>query len=180
MHDVGQQALVVLVSASSKGDELRRDLATRGLAVAGATGGLSHLRRSLVRERMAGPVILCVTLDDATFRRHGNTLARMLDDRASFATPLHAIGLAGATVSASAWASIGCDAWARNLDEVVSLVERLAGEHIPASPRATAPGGRLGRAAADLNGPDLHESDLNDSALNIDPLRAETREMDLR
>jgi hypothetical protein len=164
MHHVGEQ-LIVLVSGSDAGDALRRELAARGLPPVSATANLAHLRRSLVREGFRSPVILCITLDEATLRRHGRALARLLDDRTAFPTALHAIGVACDGTPVGDWAAIGCDAWASSVAELEGLVDRFA--------TTAAPGRTSGSAASRIES--LLLSDPTKT-----PRRAETREVDLR
>jgi hypothetical protein len=159
MQSVTQQVAVVLVSASETGEHVRRELVARGVAMLGATGTLSALRRTLVRERFDAPVILCITLDDATMRRHGRFLARLLEDRRSFATPLHAIGLIAAQWR-NEWASTGCDAWAGDLTDLERLIDGFAAMNATQQTDAT----RLQRPTPDL----------------LTRSRVKTREMDLR
>lgn len=117
--------LAVLVTASAEGDQLRRELTRCGVTLGSATASLAQLRRTLVRGSEPGSIVLCITLDAPTLRRHGRALARILDDRASFATPVHAIGMMTDTQPAEGWAAIGCDAVASDLAELQRLLQRF-------------------------------------------------------
>ncbi len=114
--------LPVFVTASPEGDAIGRELVADGVSLVGATGTLAQLRRALVRGNVRTPTVLCITLDDATLRRHGEMLKIMLDDRCSFPTPMHAIGLLHSKHPPIGWESLGCDSIARTTSELQSLL----------------------------------------------------------
>ncbi len=144
MQEIETQ-LTILVTASAAGDGVRHDLIGRGIELAGSTATLAQLRRSLVRSGDQTPILLCVTLDGPTLRRHGRALARFLDDRSSFAAPVRAIGLMMEGAAAGGWAGIGCDAHAMSVNQLQRLIRRF-------SPKAPAVTNRMRRADAMLKG----------------------------
>jgi hypothetical protein len=161
--------MAVLVSASPAGDVLRRDLASRGVALASATASLARLRRSLVRGCDAESMVLCITLDQPTLRRHRRGLTRLLDDRCSFVTPLHAIGVMIDGTAGAGWESIGCDALASHATDVRWLLDRFA--CLP-----TCLAGRMGAPRDLLQGRITGLMDLN----GLLSRRADTYATDLR
>lgn len=174
MQEIETQ-LTILVTASAAGDEVRRDLIGRGVSLAGSTATLAQLRRSLVRSGDDTPIILCVTLDGPTLRRHGRSLARFLDDRSSFAAPVHAIGLMMDGRAADGWAGIGCDAHAMNVSQLQRLLRRF-------SPKSTA-ANRMPKSNAMLQSRFSNlDADVNVLRRSNDVFtsRADTRRPDLR
>ena len=129
MQVVARNVAVVMISASEAAEAVRRELTTRGLEPAAATASLASLRRALVRQPSGRPTVLCITLDDPTLRRHGRSLASLLDDRDSFATTLRSIGLLVDGKFAARWAEVGCDAWAADVNEVERLIDGFAAQH---------------------------------------------------
>lgn len=124
MYAIATQ-LPVLVTASARGHELGRELTGRGLSLVGATGSLAQLRRSLVRGSLNAPVVLCITLDDPTLRRHGAALMSILDDRGSFTTPVRAIGMIFDATPARGWQGLGCDALTNRPADVADLLDEF-------------------------------------------------------
>lgn len=124
MHAIAT-SMPVLVTASARGETLGRELAAGGVSLVGATGTLAQLRRSLVRGRVHGSVVLCITLDDPTFRRHGAAIAQILDDRRSFPTPIHAIGMFLDDAPVAGWQSLGCDAYTMQPARLGDLLEQF-------------------------------------------------------
>ena len=92
------------------------------MSLVGATGSLAQLRRSLVRGSLRNPLVLCITLDDATLRRYGRALASMLDDRCSFPTPVHAIGVMIGRLPVG-WESLGFDALASSAMHLQAMLD---------------------------------------------------------
>lgn len=132
MQQQAVEQLVVLVSASEAADDVRRDLSRRGVALASATASLARLRRSLVSGSQPAPIVFCITLDEPTLRRHGRKVARLLDDRDSFASPVRAIGLRVGGSAPAGWASLGCDACAADADDFERLLRRFATSEVRA------------------------------------------------
>lgn len=175
MQEIETQ-LAILVTASAAGDDVRRDLIGRGIALAGSMATLAQLRRSLVRSGDQTPILLCVTLDGPTLRRHGRALARFLDDRSSFAAPVHAIGLMMDGRAADGWAGIGCDAHAMNVSQLQRLLRRF-------TPKTPTLANRMQKSDAMLKG---RLSNLNADvrvlrrSIDIFSPRADTRRPNLR
>lgn len=168
----------ILVTASAAGEDVRRDLLERGVLFGETTASLTQLRRALIRGGDELPILLCVTLDEPTLRRHGLALARLLDDRPAFTTPVHAIGLMIAHSESDRWLSIGCDAFARDIDHLLALIHCFESD----GAEACQVGGRFAkqdreaRLLSRCRTLDIR-SDRTDR--NI-PLRDETRESDFR
>lgn len=114
--------LAVFVTASHEGEAVGRSLINCGVALVGTTGTLAQLRRSLLRGTFRTPVVLCITLDASTLRRHGLMLRQLLDDRCSFPTPVHAVGIRQSRQLPCGWQEIGCDSIVHDPEELPSLL----------------------------------------------------------
>jgi len=116
-----QAHLAVFVSASDATQSLRHDLINAGIAPAALASHLRGLRRGLVLGEYER-VTLCIALDRATLDRHGPMLRRLLEDRRSFPTTITAIGWTlGQALTAEA-ASLGCDVYLDDHEQVVDAV----------------------------------------------------------
>ena len=128
--------LMVIVGESSDVHELRRSFARDGIPHAGVTTHLTGLRRALVVGAFRR-VVLCLSMDGVTLRRHGDALRQVLADRGSFAIGLCSVGLLTDRGLRSKEATLGCDVYLDDWREASATIEAMTAR--PAFESAASP-----------------------------------------